>query len=63
MVEEKLSLAEIGEVFDTPLIQNWSLTQCSLMNDFQLCAFDDNEAYELPDWDLDILSPEESFQF
>lgn len=67
VVEEALTLAEIGQgldmtleldsmffdTFDTPLDGFGDL------DDFQLCGFDDNESCELPDWDFDELNPEE----
>ncbi|KAL8218610.1 hypothetical protein R6Q57_021983 [Mikania cordata] len=63
-LEQTLNLAEIGEglgmkleldtmCFGLPLNGFGDLT------DFQLCGFDDNEACELPDWDLDDLNQDD----
>ncbi|PWA73898.1 AP2/ERF domain-containing protein [Artemisia annua] len=67
VVEEELSLAEIGEGLDMKLeLDSMFFDEFASpldgfgdLDDFQLCGFDDNEACELPDWDFDELNPEE----
>lgn len=67
VVEEALTLAEIGEGLDMKLeldsmfFDDFAspLDGFGDLDDFQLFGFDDNEACELPDWDFDELNTEE----
>ncbi|XP_071716235.1 ethylene-responsive transcription factor ERF118-like [Rutidosis leptorrhynchoides] len=67
VVEEALTLAEIGQGLDMKLeldsmffdTLDTPLDGFGDLDDFQLCGFDDNEACELPDWDFDELNPDE----
>ncbi|KAI3816508.1 hypothetical protein L1987_16207 [Smallanthus sonchifolius] len=66
VVEEALTLSEIGEGLDMKLELDSFFDTFALpldefgdLDDFQLCGFDDNQSLELPDWDFDELNREE----